>query len=155
MIEHQRHSSGLPFSKTAVMIFLCLLNTEKLNVESIDAYTSDDDFIGISSHPGKLGFFSFILFSYKSRNLGSSLSRSQSPKRLPESTIRVMTTPGIKETHQAETRIPLPSAHIEPHEGIGGGMPAPKKLRVASRVITVPTLKVAKTIKLFSTLGKM
>lgn len=92
---------------------------------------------------------------YKSRSLGSSLSRSQSPTRLPESTTKVMANPGMNETHQAETSSPLPSAHMVPHEGAGGGMPAPKKLSVASRVITVPALKVARTIKLFPTLGRI
>ena len=39
--------------------------------------------------------------SYRCRSVGSSLSRSQSPKKLVAKTVRKMATPGKKETHQA------------------------------------------------------
>src|SRR5947209_919582 len=44
------------------------------------------------------------------RNLGSSRSRSQSPRRLTASTVSSMARPGKSEIHQAVARKPRPSA---------------------------------------------
>ena len=62
-----------------------------------------------------------------------------SPKTFTERTVNRMANPGIIQSHQAETTYDLPSAIIEPHEGVGGGIPTPKKLRDDSMIITVPT----------------
>ena len=39
--------------------------------------------------------------------------------------------------------------------GIGLGMPTPRKLKVDSNMITVPTSNVARTINVFTTFGSM
>jgi hypothetical protein len=49
-----------------------------------------------------------------------------------ESTVNAKAKPGNKDTHQAVEIYDLPSATIRPQVGVGGGIPAPKKLNVAS-----------------------
>ena len=66
-----------------------------------------------------------------------------------------MATPGQTATHQAVTRSSLPLAIISPQAGLGRGMPAPRKLKVASKRITCPTSRVARTMMVFITLGKI
>ena len=44
---------------------------------------------------------------------------------------------------------------IEPQAGVGGGTPAPKKLRVDSTRITTPTCNVASTIRVLVTPGRI
>ena len=66
-----------------------------------------------------------------------------------------MAIPGNKATHQAATSSSRPSATISPQAGVGLGIPAPRKLRVDSRIITKPTWSVASTTRLLNTLGKM
>lgn len=43
---------------------------------------------------------------------------------------------------------------MDPQAGVGGGTPAPKKLRVDSTSMTHPTCNVATTIRVFITPGK-
>src|SRR5439155_9291986 len=62
------------------------------------------------------------------RSLGSSRSRSQSPNTLTDRTRRVIAMPGISDTHHASAMRPRPSNTISPQVGVGGGMPAPRKL---------------------------
>ena len=70
-------------------------------------------------------------------------------------TTRKMHTPGKKETHHASLMNALPSLTIAPHAGVGGGMPAPRKLRIASVRINYPTRNVAMTITVLMTPGKI
>ena len=67
----------------------------------------------------------------------------------------MMARPGKRAIHQATTMKPRPSATICPHEGSGGGTPRPRKLRVASSRITDPTCRVANTMMVLKTLGRM
>src|SRR5207237_8217927 len=70
------------------------------------------------------------------RSFGSSVSRSQSPSRLKASTTSRIASPGKNDTHQALVTKSRPSAIIEPHAGVGGGMPAARKERDASTLLT-------------------
>ncbi len=72
-----------------------------------------------------------------------------------ESTVSRIARPGKKATHQAATTSSRPSATIRPQAGVGRGMPTPRKLRVASSRITWPTSRVASTVMVLTTLGKM
>ena len=84
---------------------------------------------------------------------GSRASRIQSPSRLNASTVSSNATPGIVLTHQAVRKKFRPSDTMEPHAGVGGGTPAPKKLRMDSRRMTTLTCRVATTITVLSTPG--
>ena len=66
-----------------------------------------------------------------------------------------MAAPGMSETHHAVRRYPLPAATMDPHAGVGGGTPAPRKLSVASTIMTQPTCKVTRTVQVATKLGKM
>src|SRR2546428_185235 len=70
------------------------------------------------------------------RSLGSRVSRSQSPSRLKASTTSRMASPGRNDTHHALVTTSRPSAIIEPHAGVGGGMPAPRNDSDASTMMT-------------------
>ena len=48
-----------------------------------------------------------------------------------------------------------PSDTMEPHAGVGGGIPAPRKLRVASSRMTIPTWRVATIISVFMMPGNI
>jgi pimeloyl-ACP methyl ester carboxylesterase len=70
------------------------------------------------------------------RSFGSSRSRTQSPRMFSESTVTRMAMPGRIETHHACSISPRPSATITPHDGVGGGIPTPRKESAASRTMT-------------------
>ena len=72
-----------------------------------------------------------------------------------ESTVNTMAKHGKRKIHQAIVIRSLPSATITPHAGVGAGMPAPRKLRVDSKMITCPTSKVASTTTVLTKLGNM
>ena len=86
---------------------------------------------------------------------GSSQSRSQSPKRLKASTTSMIAAPGITASHHALAMWLRPSATIWPHDGVGGGMPAPRKLSEASTMMTKPMCSVSRTMNVFMTFGTM
>ena len=88
-------------------------------------------------------------------NRGSRMSLSQSPNRFREITVSSMAKPGIVEIHQASAKKSLPSDTMEPQAGVGGGTPAPRKLKVASTSITMLTCRVPTTIRVLMTPGKM
>ena len=67
----------------------------------------------------------------------------------------VIATPGIMEIHHAVATFARPSATICPHDGVGGGMPAPRKLSDASVRMTRPTCNVSMTMNELKTLGIM
>ena len=69
--------------------------------------------------------------------------------------MNMIARPGTVEIHQATARRSRPSATIEPQAGVGGGTPAPRKLRVDSSNITNPTSRVARIISVLMTPGKM
>ncbi len=66
--------------------------------------------------------------------------------RLRDITTRKIHNPGKMETHHASLMNALPSLTIAPQAAVGGGMPAPRKLRIASVRISCPTRNVAMTI---------
>ena len=88
------------------------------------------------------------------RCFGSKRSLSQSPAKLKAKTTSIIATPGAVVTHQAVETYSLPSANMEPQAGVGGGMPAPRKLNDASTIMTQPTWRVSRTIKVGITFGK-
>ena len=55
--------------------------------------------------------------------------------------------------HGAMVTKSRPSETIDPHAGLGGGTPAPKKLNIDSERITEPTNKVESTITVLRTPG--
>src|SRR5437763_1740743 len=80
------------------------------------------------------------------RSLGLRASRSQSPRRLTDKTIRTRTIDGKRTTHQIpENRYSLPILIRVPRDGCVGGMPTPKNERVASVRMAIPKLIVAMT----------
>ena len=71
---------------------------------------------------------------------GSRVSLSQSPNRFRDITVSVIANPGKAVDHQIPpASLSRPSVTMEPHAGVGGGTPAPRKLRVDSSKITIPT----------------
>jgi hypothetical protein len=82
-------------------------------------------------------------------------SVSASPRTFTERTVSKIANPGIIQSHHAETTYDLPSAIIDPQEGVGGGIPTPRKLRDDSMIITVPTWRVARIIREPATFGRM
>src|SRR5581483_4614824 len=90
------------------------------------------------------------------RSWGSSFTRSQSPRRLADSTISMMQQPGSTVSHQYPAIRPfLPSASMRPHAGLGGGTPTPRNESAASVTTTTPSMRVPRTMAEFSTLGRM
>ena len=90
------------------------------------------------------------------RKRGSSLSLSQSPNKFSDMTVSIMATPGKVDIHQTPpANLSRPSETIDPQAGVGGGTPAPKKLRVDSKRITIPTWRVATTINVLIVPGNM
>ena len=59
--------------------------------------------------------------------------------KLNEKTVRNIAMPGKKAIHHADPRNTLPEEMSAPHEGVGGGTPAPKKERMLSAKMTFPT----------------
>src|SRR5687768_18511088 len=89
------------------------------------------------------------------RSWGSSLTRSQSPRRLADSTISMMQHPGSTVSHQYPAIRPFfPSASMRPQAGSGGGTPTPRKDSAASVTMTTPSMRVPSTMAEFSTLGR-
>ena len=95
------------------------------------------------------------LFYTNCRSLGSSLSLNQSPRKLSDITVISIATPGTTVIHQATLIYPRPSATIAPHVGVGGGTPAPTKLKNDSARISPPVDMVAITITVLDTPGNM
>ena len=63
--------------------------------------------------------------------------------------------PGKKDIHHAVSTRFLPSDTITPQDGVGGGMPSPRKLNVASVIIIIPTDKVIIMINGLIMFGKI
>src|SRR5439155_10943107 len=89
------------------------------------------------------------------RRRGSSQSRSQSPNRLKASTTSMMAAPGTTESHHALAMWLRPSATICPQDGVGGGIPAPRKESEATTMMTKPMCRDSSTINVFKTFGTM
>ena len=83
------------------------------------------------------------------------MSRSPSPKRLRERTSSTIARPGRVETHQAVSITSRPSETIEPHAGVGGWMPRPRKLSEASVTMKKPIRSVASTKTDWTILGRI
>src|SRR5262245_57851739 len=103
----------------------------------------------------KVAHLQNVLVAHCCRNFGPSRSRNQSPNRYTARTSDVIANPGISETHHASAMRPRPSETISPQVGVGGGMPAPRKLSAASAIMTTPMLSVTRTMNVLSTLGRM
>jgi hypothetical protein len=73
---------------------------------------------------------------------GSRRSLSPSPNRLNARTTRAMANLGNSDSHQTLVIFPRLTATIWPQDGIGGGMPTPKKLSDASARMTASTCRV-------------
>jgi hypothetical protein len=70
-------------------------------------------------------------------------------------TVNTMASPGNTGSHGAITMYCRPSARIEPHEGVGGVMPSPRKLSVDSRMTRKPKSSSAMTGTICHTDGRM
>src|SRR5262249_38713586 len=75
---------------------------------------------------------------------GSRKSRTPSPRKLKPSTTVKIAKPGKAATHHCSTSS-RPSATIEPHSGVGGTTPSPRKERPAKVMIALPTSSVTST----------
>src|SRR6185503_2028082 len=130
--------------------------------EDFPALEVEADAIDGFDHPApqeevgdEVAYLENVVAAHSWRNLGSNRSRSQSPNRLTDRTSAVIASPGIRETHHASAMRPRPSETIRPQVGVGGGMPAPRKLSAASAKITTPMLSVSRTMNVLSTFGRM
>ena len=73
----------------------------------------------------------------------SNRSLNPSPTRFSPSTVSMIARPGNVVKWGATRRNCLPSFSMEPHEGVGGCAPSPRKLRLPSAIIAAATPKVA------------
>src|SRR5437016_12066072 len=63
---------------------------------------------------------------------GSQISLSPSPATLTAKTVTAIATPGQNDIHGAWVRYCWAAFNIDPHDGVGGCVPSPRKLRVRS-----------------------
>src|SRR5699024_2880148 len=77
---------------------------------------------------------------------GSKTSRSQSPNKIIPCAVIVTAITGNVATPQLSAKSSLPVFNIIPQDTVGGCTPIPKKLKEASAIIVLATLKVAVTI---------
>src|SRR6185437_4853103 len=84
---------------------------------------------------------------------GSSLTRSQRPNELKQSTAQTMMRPGRVVSHQANPRKVRPSASIKPQDTSGGWMPTPRNDSEDSRMMARPTSRIARTTTELSAFG--
>ena len=89
------------------------------------------------------------------RDLTSSRSRSPSPSAFRPSTENNIASPGNTVRCGAIKRNDRPSLIIEPHDGVGGWTPRPRKLRLASATIAPARPKVACTTMGAAMSGRM
>src|SRR6266850_1658419 len=90
------------------------------------------------------------------RSWGSRRTRNQSPKSWVARTIRRMHSPGKTVSHHwPAIRVGRASASMSPQAGWGGGTPTPRKLSEASAMMTTPTVRLASTVAVFMTFGRM
>ena len=75
-------------------------------------------------------------------------------KNFRDITTRYIASPEKNENHHAVVSHCLPSATMSPHEGVGGGIPTPRKLSEASTRIRLPTRSVAITMTVLNTPGR-
>ena len=66
----------------------------------------------------------------------------------------MIAAPGNRDAHHAVAMYSLPFDTINPHPGVGGGIPAPRKLSEDSTTMAQPTCKVMRTNIVFITFGK-
>src|SRR5207237_6125732 len=93
---------------------------------------------------------------HKLRSCGSRRMRSQSPNSCVANTTSMMQAPGAIVSHHIPTiKVERPSASINPQAGSGGGTPTPRNDSEASAMITTPIVRLANTIAVFSTFGRM
>src|SRR6185369_7388649 len=93
---------------------------------------------------------------HRFRVWGSSRTRSQSPNSWVARTIRRMQTPGNTVSHHwPAIKVGRASESMRPHAGWGGGTPTPRKLSDASAMMTTPTVRLASTVAVFMTFGRM
>src|SRR6266545_2744737 len=94
--------------------------------------------------------------TYKFLSWGSSRTRNQSPKSWVARTIRRMQSPGNTVSHHCPAiKVERASESMRPQAGCGGGTPTPRKLSEASAMMTTPTVRLASTVAVFMTFGRM
>src|SRR5690606_26493771 len=86
---------------------------------------------------------------------GSSTSRMASPRRLKESTTPVSAAPAPMIGHGEPKRLLSPSRMMLPQLGLGGCVPMPRKLRLASMRMAEATQSVMSTMMGAEMLGTM
>src|SRR5712675_1434686 len=121
-----------------------------------DASPAKRGVVGLQvGHPQQRGH-RMTFQAYKLRSCGSSRTLSQSPSSCVASTTSKIPRPGKNVSHQSPTiSIDRASDSIRPQAGSGGGTPTPRKLSDASAMMTTPMVRLASTIAVFSTLGRM
>ena len=77
-----------------------------------------------------------------------------SPRRLNASTVSMMATPGKSDNQGALVRKLCPPDTMFPQVGVGGPIPSPRKLKLASVRIAAPSRKLARTMIGATMLGK-
>src|SRR6266850_2708448 len=94
--------------------------------------------------------------THKFLSWGSSRTRNQSPKSWVARTIRRMQSPGNTVSHHwPAISVERASESMRPQAGCGGGTPTPRKLSEASAMMTTPTVRLASTVAVFMTFGRM
>src|SRR5947208_6776850 len=104
---------------------------------------------GMGGHLGAPHVHSFLSW-------GSSPTRSPSPKSWVASTIRRMHAPGNTVSHHwPAISVGRASESMRPPAGSGGGTPTPRKESDASAMMTTPTVRLASTVAVVMTFGRM
>src|SRR6185503_5322179 len=88
-------------------------------------------------------------------SFGSSASRSPSPSRLNDSTVRKMARPGHTAIHGAVVRKRCAELSIEPQDGAGGCCPSPRNESAASAMMAAAIESVACTSSAGRMFGRM
>src|SRR2546427_1623149 len=104
---------------------------------------------GLGGHVGAPQIHKFLSW-------GSSRTRNQSPKSWVARTIRRMQNPGNTVSHHwPAINVERASESMRPQAGCGGGTPTPRKLSEASAMMTTPTVRLARTVAVFMTFGRI
>src|SRR5436190_14820554 len=111
---------------------------------------------GVSRAMGGMGGHLGAPHVHRFLSWGSRRTRSQSPNNWVASTIRRMHAPGNTVSHHwPAINVGRASESMRPHAGWGGGTPTPRKLSDASAMMTTPTVRLASTVAVFRTFGRM
>ena len=92
---------------------------------------------------------------YERLNLGSSVSRIQSPKKFNANTTMVMATPGRRDSHQTSRMTLRPSETMMPQARVPRRQSQPQEAQGCLRKITCPICRLVIIIRVLMVLGKM